>query len=103
MILKVCRGVKGTSFLILENFLLARELLVGEVLQVKLGSAWLGFVLNLAAGPGGVVHYLSVNLGKQPAGLPLGGYLVTVITVFFVIIVFTMGLPELFLKSTLNI
>ena len=60
-------------------------------------------VLNLAAGPGDVVHYLSVNLGKQPAGLPPEGYLVTVITVFFVIIVFTMGLPELGLKSTLSI
>ena len=95
MILKVCRGPGELP----SGY---RELLVGEVLQVKLGSAWLGFVLNLAAGPGGVVHYLSVNLGKQPAGLPLGGYLVTVITVFFVIIVFTMGLPER-LKSTLSI
>ena len=32
------------------------------------------------------VHYLSVNLRKQPAGLLIGGYLGTVITVVFIII-----------------
>ena len=87
---------------VLENFLLAIESCWLER-SYRLNLGLLGWdVLNLAAGPGDVVHYLSVNLGKQPAGLPPEGYLVTVITVFSVIIVFTMGLPER-LKSTLSI
>ena len=43
------------------------------------------------------MHFLSVNLGEQPAGLLSGGHLALFITVF------TMGKSELCFKTTLDI
>ena len=54
---------EGNFLLILENFLLVGE----DFLQVELGSAWLVVVLNLVAGPWGLVH-LFVCQPRRAAG-----------------------------------
>ena len=90
---------EGNFLLILENFLLVGE----DFLQVELGSAWLVVVLNLVAGPWGLVH-LFVCQPKRAAGRSAPeGYCATSITGFFIITLFTVGKLEFFLKSTLNI